>query len=445
MAMKLNVFTGKLTINNIEITFVFENDILRLLPSHDGTNAARKLFFKSNENIFTDLINPPLIEEPYLRGVIYERNSEIIFIPQIGSQIGIVNSVITIKVVAYIVFKGKINKFDGLTFYSPEINAIYPVNEAIDFSECSGEKGVYKISTRQFEESETEKRKFTVNKKNIDVYWGISRGVDYGITKYPICVKSTLFFEFEATEDFTFSYTLWNVARKFINYLCYRKNTWLPKVVLSGLNENGIRNSATLKVLGYDGAVEKKPLSDRRCIRQSYIEGHEGDILQDISDNSLYPKHLPDTYHSMFDFSSSRFIKVTVAFEREFSKLPTYSKNQIDDMSLADKFKNALNDLSGIISVFGNYYYTMNSMELNYDEIAKRLKKQRNFYAHGNREEEIIPHVFLDLYFLEHVIYAMQLKRFGVNEKNIQKAIDELFHCQLFLDEIVTFSKKNQQ
>lgn len=60
--------------------------------------------------------------------------------------------------------------------------------------------------------------------------------------------------------------------------------------------------------------------------------------------------------------------------------------------------------------------------------MGKRLADQRNHFAHGDLDEEMITDSFLDLMFLEYVIYAMQLKRYGVSDRCIQMAINDLFH-----------------
>lgn len=60
--------------------------------------------------------------------------------------------------------------------------------------------------------------------------------------------------------------------------------------------------------------------------------------------------------------------------------------------------------------------------------MGKRLAVQRNHFAHGDLDEEIITDSLLDLMFLEYIIYAMQLKHYGVSNRCIQMAINDLFH-----------------
>ena len=85
-------------------------------------------------------------------------------------------------------------------------------------------------------------------------------------------------------------------------------------------------------------------------------------------------------------------------------------------------------DFAGIINAFGNHLYRANGYELNYTEMGDRLADQRNHFAHGDLDKAFIGASLTDLVFLELVIYAMQLRYYGVQDTDIQKAIKELFH-----------------
>lgn len=73
--------------------------------------------------------------------------------------------------------------------------------------------------------------------------------------------------------------------------------------------------------------------------------------------------------------------------------------------------------------------YSYNNEELDYSKMGSRLADQRNHFAHGDLDKDFIGLSLLDLIFLERIIYAIQLKICGVDDKNIQKSINELFHC----------------
>ena len=60
--------------------------------------------------------------------------------------------------------------------------------------------------------------------------------------------------------------------------------------------------------------------------------------------------------------------------------------------------------------------------------MGKRLSDQRNHFAHGDIDKDFIGTALLDLIFLEYVVYAMQLKFYGISDDYIRKAINDLFH-----------------
>lgn len=66
--------------------------------------------------------------------------------------------------------------------------------------------------------------------------------------------------------------------------------------------------------------------------------------------------------------------------------------------------------------------------------MGQRLSDQRNHFAHGDLDKDFIGLSLLDLMFLEYVVYAMQLKNYGLSDIEIQRSINELFHCGLALE-----------
>lgn len=88
-------------------------------------------------------------------------------------------------------------------------------------------------------------------------------------------------------------------------------------------------------------------------------------------------------------------------------------------------------DYFEIIDIFGQRLYSLNNETLNYSEMGERVAKQRNHFAHGDLDKKFINTSLSDIIFLEYIIYAMQLKMFGISDENIIKAIADLFHINL--------------
>ena len=77
----------------------------------------------------------------------------------------------------------------------------------------------------------------------------------------------------------------------------------------------------------------------------------------------------------------------------------------------------------------------MNGEQLSYSEMGQRLGDQRNHFAHGDLDKEFIGTSLLDLIYMEFILYAMQLRRYGVGKINIQKAINQLFERHVIIND----------
>ena len=86
--------------------------------------------------------------------------------------------------------------------------------------------------------------------------------------------------------------------------------------------------------------------------------------------------------------------------------------------------------MGSVLEPFGKQLYEFNQEQLSYADMGKRLADQRNHFAHGDLDQDFIGLSLLDLIFLERIIYAMQLKGFGLEDKQIQSAINDLFQCR---------------
>ena len=77
--------------------------------------------------------------------------------------------------------------------------------------------------------------------------------------------------------------------------------------------------------------------------------------------------------------------------------------------------------------------YGLNQIDFKYSEIGKRVSDQRNNFAHGNIDKEFINESLLDVTYLEYIVYALQLKFFGITDENIKKSINDVFHLNIIL------------
>lgn len=245
----------------------------------------------------------------------------------------------------------------------------------------------------------------------------------------------------------------------------YRKNIFLSIVEIASLYEGGKHeNFATLHIVDETGTAEPETLKMGRYIKQAYISGTEGAILTDIANSLLYTRHFPNTYELGHHIDASRFIMITAAFEWEFHraypdgvpkkestvKVETeateailkliesssgklkkkfqFLKKLIKTDSLQNEIIKMGEDYDDIIGVYGKHLYQLNDENLVYSEMGERLANQRNHFAHGDLDKDFIGLSLMDLIYLEYVIYALQLKFYGIDNDCIKKSINDLFH-----------------
>lgn len=453
----LEFYSGKLVYKEMEFNFVFDKCELRLIP----LKAIAAVVYEEKENW-------QYIEAPYLVGSCNETETKIIFFCE-QQGIGSYNNILRIFVDAYILYRFDCNEIDKISFSSPEIDGIFPVGQAISEQKWL-EEGIVTVQTKKFSATTSEKQYFIVEGKDVTVHFGIARTTNRKIGEPPIVLQSSMFFEFEPTSDYQFIFRLWRIAKTFIQYLCYRKNCYLPIVDVYGFDREKMHlKIATLNVTDEWGKEEKRAIETKRYIQQKYISGFEGKILEDIGDNMLYTRHIPDTYLSGQTIDEARFVMITAAFEWEFrrnypegikkaestieieQKITAEIDKLIDEApsrKLKKKYKflrklvgaNSLQaeimqigeDYSDLMDSFGKPLYLLNNVELKYPEMGERLANQRNDFAHGNLDKDFNGTALLDLLYLSYLIYAMQLRAYGISDENIKNAISGLFHYRVY-------------
>ena len=89
-------------------------------------------------------------------------------------------------------------------------------------------------------------------------------------------------------------------------------------------------------------------------------------------------------------------------------------------------------ELKEVSEIFLKYLCKLNDIKSE-NEIFTNLQKLRNDFAHGNMEIDIDSDGFVGIIYLERLIYIMQLKRFGLDDNNIKKAVNNLFGGNLAL------------
>lgn len=470
---ELDLYTGKLTYKGIEFSYAFDKEELRLIPPTDKRDEVRHTILMKEicPDVYT--MASPSMDEPYLIGKCNETGQTMVFLTKQGAHIGSNNEVLFVEIAAYILCKTVTQPISKMAFICSELDCIHPVTQGFNCTydpEQFHSHGILSVQTEDFDATTTAPQLFKVDGKDVSVSFGIARSLSTKIGQPPLTLRSTMSFRFDPTEEYSFIVRLWFVAKEFLQFMCYRKNVFLPTADLSTLADEGkTRTFATFNMLGETGDEEPETLQKGRYIKLAYLSGAEGQIMSDIASRVLYTRHIPDTYVSGCRINAARFVMITAAFEWEFKRLypqgitksdktlaveatATEEIQKLIDNStgdLKDKYKllrklissNSLqsevvhvgNELSEIIDLFGKRLYSMNDTDLLYSEMGKRLADQQNNYAHGNLDIDFIDKSLIDLVYTERIVYAMQLKHYGVETKNILNAINDLFRCGVII------------
>lgn len=469
---EFEIYSGKLVYKEIEFDFIFDKKQLKLIPPKEKSEEVKS--WRRCEllpGVYTQGY-PQYIENSYLLGMCNETGRKILFFP-VQDALCFCNSLVLVSIDAYIIFESydeEIKKVNRISFSSPEINCIFPILDAIDTYQYSKE-GIYAVTTKAFADTVSEKQEFLVDGKKVSIHFATGRSISRKINKPPMTLESFMIFEFEPTIEYEFLLRLWRVAKRFIQYLCYRENCYLSTITIREVcTEKQYQKESSMYIVNEQNREIDESLYRNRYIKQEYISGVEGKILSDIASNQLYMRHIPETFLSGRNIDAARFVMITAAFEWEFHRnypngvkksektLNTEKTVSIEIEKLINTAENGRikkkyqflhrlikadslekeiiqigKDYSELMNIFGNQLYALNKSKLKYTEMGKRLGSQRNNFAHGNLDKEFDDLALLDLVYLEYLIYAIQLKSYGVDNEKIQAAINELFRCGLGL------------
>ena len=463
------MLTGTLKMMGYEFFFTFDKEKLSLIPKEEKDSIKYSWFYKKLETGgYAWPGDPKFVEEDFLYGRTNETNQVITFLTNKHIQLHENNGVITVPFLAYFFSYSERPMISRISFSGLELNYIHPINHAFEISYKPEEHdGKIKISTYDFDSTTTKEQKFTVFGKEVQVYFGITRTTSLSIEKPPLTLSSSMVLYFEETQDYSFILELNRIAKEFIQFLCNRRNISFTKIQLSSRESN----VGQYVEIGEDIEIEMKPLKDGRYIQQKYIAGYEGKILNDIAENNLYLRHLGKSFRDSRIIDAASFVLRTAAFEWEFSRLfsedewkseqrkileeeaskelerlienstgklkkiyKDLKKSVVSYLSLSQKICQIFEEYgASLLDLFGQSIYKLNNISYNHSEIAERIGKQRNNFAHGNLDKEFINESLLDVVFLEQIVLAIQLQYFGIDEIETQKIINEVFHHNLAL------------
>lgn len=466
------LYTGWLSFRDDEFAFSFNGDELHLIPTKDKKEKYKWDWYHESliPGVYTS--KPSKIEDRFLEGKCYETDSKIVFIVQSNAYLSQNNSALIVPLWGYILYEfGKESPIDRISMKCPELNHIYSLSDAIQHTQ-SIKNRTYGVKTIPVNKTKTEVQRFKAFGRQCRLYFGAVYTPSRKVDEAPLQINSCLMVEFRKTEDYDFLIKLWDICYRFIQYLSYRKNIHMSSVSLERPYKGRKHEKcAEMHWLQPIPEIEESTLKKDRFIHHGDIVGIEGKLLSDIAENKLYMRHIPDSYESGRRINEARFVLITAAFEWEFSRLypdgvikssrtinaenkckaqlselieqntgkakaiyKHFLKQLEDEGSLPEKVIQIGKDFTELTVDFGEGLYRLNHSKLVYSEMAERLSSQRNHFAHGDLNKEFIGDSLLDLIYLEWVIYAIQLRYYGVPYERARVAINSLFSLNKYFE-----------
>ncbi len=355
--MSINVYTGSLNYQNAEYQFVFHDDELHLIPPPEV--AENILWGYERKEIAPGVYtsgDPLRMKESVLVGRCRENNKYIFFLVRKNAQLGCQNDVLIVPLIAHFMCHNSKPFISRICFYGPELNHIHPVNQALCYTLDADHffnDGTFSLATRSHEFTTTSKQQFLVDGNNVTVSFDIRRDFSSKISDAPVHLNSALTFEFDPSDNYMFLLRLYNIAKRFIQFLCYRADINISTTNLYELTDDDkYSNIGSLHIRNESHETDEASIKAERYIRQKDIAGLEGKILGDIAEDRLYLRHIPDSYKVALHINAARFVMITAAFEWEFRRLypdgiPKSTKRLEAEHKAEEKLNELIENCSG--------------------------------------------------------------------------------------------------
>lgn len=408
------------------------------------------------------LDSPPSFSGEHLRGINQENGNIVLFKTYPGSA-GFKNTQIHVKVQYYVELQ-KEEDIGKITIKGDEIDYIYDISKGIE-SYDFGREGTASCKTKSFDETTSLTEYFYCEERRIGVYFTIYRGIQFG-TSIPLHLHSCINLEIENTKDYDFIVHIYRVVRKWLCFMCYRENVSISEVALFKECDEA-KYKKIGRIVFNDNYLEKEneKILKNRNITYTSVQSKVGTMLQDIVDEKLYLRHLPESHKDSLKINHSKFIMVTAAVEwllknlypdgikhsEKKKKAIAQVRSELEERiantsgevkaqykflnkilgsdSLSQKIEKLGEDYNALFEPIGKYLYGINDCieEFNYAKIGARIQLQRNNFAHGNLDQESEEIAILDLIYLEKIIYILQLSRYEIDNNTIINQIKRLF------------------
>lgn len=391
----------------------------------------------------------------------------------VNSVVSAGTSGLKLNIVGYIESYKYDISYDRLTYESKELNYFYNVSNSYQFIHNNKTmESVLKV--KSFDEIDKE---FNFKYQEMDVILNLNIRRSFRDEDIvPIKFVTQLSYIVENTDDYKNLFNLYSFTKKFLWFYTYRKNIKFDSVLIKEKEENGkyyTLGEFHANYLDKSDYVEHEDYVRQRIIKFESVESCFDKFLSYISSKDVYTSHIPYNSRDMQVITPARFILLMAAFEWEFKvfygdvkyesnekyrkakdniiaaiecirnescgKQKKYVKSflktiQNSGVSLSEKLTYAYKENEEILKPFLTILYKDNGIkEYKITDIATRLQSQRNNYAHGNIDKEVDSDVIIDLLTVEWLLYSIKLSSFGMEKKEVQRIINQLFSRNMYI------------
>ncbi len=468
------MISGFITVERKKYNFVIEEDTLKLLPKKEENNFIASIkYFQKAQNSLGSTIDRKIYEGS-------TTDNKLIYIVSDNNgvyQKGIINH----KIYAYAIVSQPLENIRGIQITSNEFEYFYKVSKDIKNVECiwdGNQRGAIKFETKDFKD-EVAINSFEIAIKK-DVYRFIFSFLHYvqGNNIYPLKITPVLSLGFNNKKDMHKLVDIIYDIKSFIKFITYRNDVSFNEIKLRIITESNLyENVGTLTLIDNETPIEdKKILED--VIKFDDIKPILPELFKELMNDNVILNHIPITYKEKNKVDYYRYLAICTSFEAEYrriygdnyryktnkkfksvrdtvvKKLSTYIKelsgdekdyaksfesiNRKIDTSLQGALILAFNEHLIILKPFIKHYFS-NIIRIEYNKknlnkMCEEISKTRNYFAHANYNISYDEMSFLCLKLVEQLIYAMTLKRLGLDNKSIQRIINDLFKMRIALE-----------
>ena len=359
---------------------------------------------------------------------------------------------------------------EGFRVSGTEINYYYPPQIALQNEVKFGENNTIEKLTVSTTDEETKREcgSYSVRRGlNAELEVNAYATIHYNTAINPIDATSYLYFSFSKPTGIEDLITAVYHLKCFLKYISYRNNIHIDAVE-TFYDKEGKRDFAgTIVFPGHKGRENDKKAPER-IIRYDVLERKTANLFKAIKQGKMGYAHICDSIDGRRHFSSGRMIMIMSEFEREFrniygqdyerSEAYISTKQEIVDMiedyrksHTGDVKKYAASIKRTVQNLDNSYAQNVEKAILDCEEIMKpfirrnyegytddavkgvcgRVGEIRNGIAHSKMDFKLDAIHLTDTKIMEELTYAIRLKKIGISDDKVQKAINALFNENL--------------